>query len=231
MAGDAQLSAFRRFYRIFRWCLLLALVALIVLALKRPGDVPEGPDPVSASEQARDVESKLQQLEEANSRGDAGVQVELSAGEVNAFLSQSIARGNKGTASQAPSAPSTGSASPPPQASTPSLSTTSDSASTPNTVKDFRMAMEGDGITGFFIVDFHGKDLDITVSGRPGASNGYMTFTPTAFKVGSLPIPVSLVAPALQRRLDDPQMHEKLKLPEFVGDLRVQNGQMVITGK
>jgi len=40
-----------------------------------------------------------------------------------------------------------------------------------------------------------------------------------------------MVDPALQRRLNEPEMREKMKLPEFVGDLRVENGQIVIIGK
>lgn len=227
MARDTPVTAFRLFYQIFRWCVLLALIVIIVLALKPPGDVPEGADPIKAPQQAREVEDKLQQLQDASSRGDAGVQVDLSAGEVNGFLSQSMASPGGNTSSPVPS----DDPNPSPRTRTVSVSDTDDPKVAQSAVKDFRVVMADDEVVGFFVVDFHGKDLDITISGRPTASNGYMTFSPTGFKVGSLSIPVSLVNPALQRRLNDPDMHEKLKLPDFVGDLRVQNGQIVITGK
>src|SRR5579862_9087712 len=91
MDKGKQSGRFRRFYRIFRWCALIALIAVISLAIRRPGDVPEAPDPVKVPEQARQFESKLQQLEEAGNRRDSGVQENFPAAEVNAFLAQSVA--------------------------------------------------------------------------------------------------------------------------------------------
>lgn len=217
-------SGFRRFYRIFRWFILAALVAIIALALKPPADLPERADPVQAPAEARAFEGKLEQLEEANHRGDAGVKVEFSGAEANAFLAQSMTNG----ASPATPEPN---ATPPNGAVPPSTRESDETKEAREAVKDFRIRLQDDEIVGFFVVNFHGRDLDLTVSGKPGAANGYMTFSPTGFKVGSLSIPVSMVGPALQRRLNEPEMREKMKLPEFVGDLRVENGQIVIIGK
>ena len=75
----------------------------------------------------------------------------------------------------------------------------------------------------------YGKDVSITVAGHLGSRDGYVTFEPTEFKVGDLSVPVSMVNPALQRKLADPENRDKMKLPEFVKDLRVQNGDLVIT--
>lgn len=188
---------------------------IILLALKRPGDVPEGPDPVSIVEEARGFENKLQELQEAKLRGDSGVQVQLSAEEINAFLVQSTARRSGESA--------------PPAAKPVSSQTDPAPASGPGEGKDFRVHFDDDVVVAFFVADFYGKNLDVTLSGKPGASNGYLTFSPTGFKIGSLPIPMFLAGGAIQRRLNDPETHEKLKLAEFIGDLRVQNGQLVIT--
>jgi hypothetical protein len=38
-----------------------------------------------------------------------------------------------------------------------------------------------------------------------------------------------MVNPVLQRKLADPENRDKMKLPEFVKGLRVQNGELVIT--
>jgi hypothetical protein len=217
-------SGLRGFYRIFRWFILAALVMIIALALKPPADLPERADPVQAPGEARAFEGKLEQLEEANHRGDAGVKVEFSGAEVNAFLAQSMANG----AAQAKPEPN---ATPPTGAVPPSTRESDETKEVREAVKDFRVRLQDDEIVGFFVVTFHGRDLDVTVSGKPGAANGYMTFSPTGFKVGSLTIPVSLVDPALQRRLNEPETREKMKLPEFVSDLRVENGQIVIIGK
>jgi hypothetical protein len=218
--ANTSVSVLRRFYRIFRWVVLLGLVVALVLAITPPGDVPEAANPGTAAEQARQFESKLQQLQEARSRGESGAQAEFSAGEINAFIAERIARRN-GVSAGDPNAPATAG----------SASDTDDAKTTRSSLKDFRVRLENDVATGFFVVDFHGKDLDVTMYGRPGAADGSMTFSPTGFKVGSLPLPVWLVEPVLRRRLDQPEMRQRLKLPEYIGDLHVQNGEMVLTGK
>jgi hypothetical protein len=213
MANDKPVSGFRRFYRIFRWVVLAALVVAIVFAVTPPGDVPQAADPATTAEQARLFESKLQQLQEANTRGEAGKQVEFSGSEINAFIAERMARRNGTAASGGDPSPD------------------ADSNTAQSSLKDFRVRLQDNTAVGFFVIDFHGKDLAVTISGHPGASNGRMTFAPTGFKVGSLLLPVWLVEPALRRRLDQPEMNERLKLPEYIGDLRVQNGQMVAAGK
>jgi hypothetical protein len=55
-----------------------------------------------------------------------------------------------------------------------------------------------------------------------------VTFAPTEFKIGDMPVPVSMVDPALQRKLAKPENREKLKLPQFVSDVRVEHGELVI---
>ena len=67
--------------------------------------------------------------------------------------------------------------------------------------------------------------------GKLGAKDGYVTFDPTEFKIGSLSVPVSLVNERLQQKLAEPENHDKLKLPAFISDLRVENGQLKIKEK
>ncbi len=62
-----------------------------------------------------------------------------------------------------------------------------------------------------------------------GSQDGYVTFDPTEFKVGDLSIPVSLVNSALQKKLAE--QRDALKLPEGIGSLRVEKGELVITQK
>jgi len=44
-------------------------------------------------------------------------------------------------------------------------------------------------------------------------------------------VPVSLVNARLQSKLQDPENHEKLKLPDFVSDIRVEHGQLIVVEK
>ena len=79
------------------------------------------------------------------------------------------------------------------------------------------------------ITEVAGKDVWITVSGHLGTKDGYATFDPTEFKVGDLNVPVSMVNSALQKKLAE--QRGRMKLPDYIGDVRVQNGELVIEEK
>jgi hypothetical protein len=79
-------------------------------------------------------------------------------------------------------------------------------------IKDQQVSYEGDVIHGKFLTEIAGKDVWVTISGRMGSKDGYATFEPTEFKVGEVSVPVSLVNPALQRKLAE--QHDRMKLPE-----------------
>jgi len=69
------------------------------------------------------------------------------------------------------------------------------------------------------------------VTGTIGVKDGYATFEFTDAKIDSLPVPVSLLNPRLQQKLQEPENRAKLKLPDYIAGLRVENGQLVIVEK
>ena len=69
----------------------------------------------------------------------------------------------------------------------------------------------------------------MTIAGRLGSKDGYASFDPTEFKVGDLNVPVSLVNDALQKKMLE--QRDRLKLPDYVSDIHVENGQLVIKQK
>ena len=69
------------------------------------------------------------------------------------------------------------------------------------TIKDQQVSFDGDLVHGQFLTEIAGKDVWVTISGHIGEKDGYATFDPTEFKVGDLSVPVSLVNPALQKKL------------------------------
>jgi hypothetical protein len=79
-------------------------------------------------------------------------------------------------------------------------------------IKDQQVTTEGDIVHGKFLTEIGGKDVWITISGRMGEKDGYRTFDPTEFKVGDMEVPVSLVNPALQRKLAEER--DRLKIPD-----------------
>jgi len=190
-----------RIYKVARWFALLALIVVIVLAIQKPAL----PTPQSAEEQKanlQEFEAKLRDLEVRMQTGQGGEALQLSEPEVNAALANSVETARSTAAAESSEAPE---------------------------VKDWRVSFGEDEVTGYLTTELYGKEVCVTVSGRLGAEDGYATFTPTGFKVGDLSVPVSMVEPALQKKLAEPETHEKLRLPEFVGDLRVEKGQLVIT--
>jgi hypothetical protein len=78
-------------------------------------------------------------------------------------------------------------------------------------IKDQQVTVDGDIVHGKFLTEIGGKEVWVTISGRMGEKDGYATFDPTEFKVGDLDVPVSLVNPALQRKLAEER--DRLKLP------------------
>ncbi len=91
------------------------------------------------------------------------------------------------------------------------------------------MSFDGDVAHGQFLTQIAGKDVWVTLSGHLGSKDGYATFDPTEFKVGDLNVPVSLVNDALQKKLNE--QRDRLKLPDNVGGMKVENGELVMTQK
>ncbi len=83
-------------------------------------------------------------------------------------------------------------------------------AGMPN-IKDQQVTMDGDIVHGRFLTDIAGKDVWITISGHMGEKDGYATFDPTEIKVGDMDVPVSLVNPALQKKMAEER--DRLKIP------------------
>ena len=200
------------------------LVFFIFIALRRPAApaLPVAPEAAKANAQA--FTDKLQDLANAHGRGEKA-EARFNADEVNAEIAQSMAEGSQPAvaAPVAASAPASGNSQP--QATPPQEA----EAAIP--VRTVQVGFMRDEVTGQFATQVYGKDVYITISGKLGSSDGYVTFDPTGFKFGDLEIPVSWVNDALQKKLSEPENREKLKLPEYVSGLRVENGELVITEK
>jgi len=212
--------------------LVTSLIALI-LVLKKPAPVaPPQPAPVAAAN-AQSFQTKLEQLEQPKEPGQPPAEVRLTSDEIRAALAQAAgaissapvqSAGTQTTAAQpvqsAPAAPNSVPASVPSSADAPFA------AGTPE-IKDYQVSFEGDIARGQFVAEIGGKDVYVTLAGHLGSQNGYATFDPTEFKVGDLSIPVSLVNDTLQKKLNE--QRDRLKLPDNVGGIKVENGELVLT--
>jgi hypothetical protein len=223
--------------RIISVATLLASLIAIILVLKKPTPVAQPQAPAAVAAHAQSFDQKVSQFEQAaqQSAESGGSQSAESLTDPSSYSSSSSlsspggVQGSKaelhlnsdeiGAAlTQALGAAAGG-----------SLSPDMNVGSSAPTIKDQHISMEGDVAHGQFLTQIAGKDVWITVSGHLGQKDGYATFDPTEFKVGDLDIPVSLVKPALEKKLQEER--DRLKLPDYVGDMKVKDSELVMTQK
>jgi hypothetical protein len=209
--------------RIISVATLVTTLIAIVLVLRKPQPVAQPQAPAAAAANAQSFQNKVLQLEQPKQPGEAPAEVRLSSDEVGAALAQAaralpMSAVESATAQSAAGLPSTVPSSP-------------DAAIGPGQpeVKDYQLSFDGDVAHGQFLTQVAGKDVWVTLSGHLGSENGYATFDPTEFKVGDLNVPVSLVKDALQKKLTE--QHDRMKLPDGVGGMKVENGELVMTQK
>jgi hypothetical protein len=211
-------------FRLLRWSTYLAaLVTLILLLHKNP------PPPVQSSpEAAARAEEKLQAVQQSVSQGQKAT-LRLDESELNSYLATHLDLAKEGDAPSSTGAnPST--ATDAPQTSEGAGSpTAADVEQMRSSVRDVKVQMEGDQVHAYVIFDVHGKDMTLDLVGKLGAQNGYLKFEPVSGQLGALPIPQSTLESAVQRLMESPENREKLRLPDDVRDLHIENGQLVTT--
>jgi hypothetical protein len=204
--------------RIISIATLLTSVVALFLVLKKPAPVAQPMPAAAAAEKAQSFQEKIQQLDQAKDPGQPPAEVRVTADEVSAAIAQAAGAIPAVAAGQSSSGPS----------GTPSLDSANSivAAGAPE-VKDYQVNFDGDVAHGQFLTQVGGKDVWVTLSGHLGSKDGYATFDPTEFKVGDLNVPVSLVNDALQKKLLE--QRDRLKLPDNVGGIKVENGELVMT--
>ena len=211
--------------RIISIATLLASLVAIVLVLKKPAPVAPSQAPAAIAEHAQAFDQKMADFQQATQQSPASTssdssspagqgaslnpkaEVRINSDEIGAVLAQSL-----GTASGSSS-----------------LSPDSNLGGAAPTIKDQQVSFDGDLVHGQFLTEIAGKDVWITVSGHIGEKDGYATFDPTDFKVGDLSVPIALVNPALQKKLAEER--DRLKLPDNVGAMKIENGELVMQQK
>jgi hypothetical protein len=200
--------------RIISVATLLTSVIALVLVLKKPAPVAQPQPAAAAAVNAQSFQQKVEQLDQPKEPGQPPAEVHINSDEVSAALAQAAGQIPLAAATQA--IPGVGSP---------------ETALAPGTpdVKDYQVSFDGDVAHGQFLTQIAGKDVWVTLSGHLGSKDGYATFDPTEFKVGDLNVPVSLVNDALQKKLNE--QRDRLKLPDNVGGMKVENGELVMTQK
>lgn len=197
--------------------LVTSLLALF-LVLKKPAPVAQPQPPAAAVANAQSFQDKLQQLDQPKEPGQPPAEVRLNADEVSAAIAQAVGTIPVSAAQSSPGVPT----------STPSSPDAMLAPGQPE-IKDYQVNFDGNVARGQFLTQIAGKDVWVTLAGHLGSKDGYATFDPTEFKVGDLNVPVSLVNDTLQKRLTE--QRDRMKLPDNVGGIKVENGELVMTQK
>jgi uncharacterized protein YpmS len=218
-AGPVPKKTSFSWFKFARWTFLAVLVIVLLVMLKKP--VPPANfshiSPQAAAASAASFDDKLNDLEKARSTGTAA-EIRLTTDELNSAFQRS--QGQLPAAS--PAQPGN---TPPPATPSPSQ------PEGPPQVKSMQFAMVGNQVVGQFVVERYGMDIYVTLSGQLSSKDGYVGLKPTLFKVGDLTVPIDWVDSTLQSKLAEPENREKLKLPAFISDIRVEDGELVIVEK
>jgi hypothetical protein len=230
----------RMLFRIVRWSTYVAgAITLFLVLHKAPAPVIE-----TSPQAAARVEQKFEQVEQAVSSGQSAT-MRMDQTELNSYLAShlDIASNPNANASPtpAPSTPPTASANTPsaaaansgagPDLSAPAGTSAEEIEQVRSSVKDVKVELIDDRVRAYVVFDFHGKEMTLQLEGKLGAEDGYLHFEPVAGQIGALPIPKSTLEAAVARMMESPENREKLKLPNDMSGLKIENGEVVATYK
>jgi hypothetical protein len=216
-------GSFRRARRILRWVSLGSLVLVLALILHR------GPPPAVAfdPQAAARAEAKINAMRREIAPGQPR-QLRLDETELNSYLHKNLdLNGENDAEAVAPAgpAPESGANKPGTAPSPPPDSSVGEAQSS---VRDVRITLLEDRIQAYVLFDFHGKELSLQLEGRLRVDDGYLRFEPVSGALGSLPLPESALQNAMNRMMASPENREKLRLPNEIQDIRIQNGELLV---
>jgi hypothetical protein len=211
-------------FRLLRWSTYLAaLITLILLLHKTPP-----PLVLSSPEAAARAEEKLQEVQQSVSQGQKTT-LRLDESELNSYLASHLDLAKEAPATAVAATNSSSPQDPPQTTEGPGAPSAADVEQMRSSVRDVKVQMEGDQVHAYIVFNVHGKDMSLDLVGKLGSQDGYLKFEPVSGQLGALPIPRSTLESAVERLMDSPENREKLKLPDDVQEMHIENGQLVAT--
>lgn len=228
-ARPPKRSAWSLAFRIVRWSTYAAaLITLLMIFHAAPPPVI----PTSPQAAAR-MEEKLQAAEQSVAGGNPGT-LRLDETELNSYLLAHLEiaprpGANKSAPGRGAATNSAGAPDPTAGLPTPAGTPAEQVAQVRSTVRDVKVQLIDDRARAYVVFDFHGKDMTLRLEGRLSSSGGYLRFEPISGQFGSLPIPESALQSAVQKMMSSPENRDKFKMPPEISDLRIENGELVVT--
>jgi hypothetical protein len=187
-------------------------IGMLFAILRQAPALPIQSDPHAADRVAEKM-ALLQQSIQTN----RSAQIALREAELNQWMRDNLAIASAHHAQQA------------------GLSVPAGSAATVEEVqsalKDVRVNLVGDQLKAYALFHIYGKDISLQLEGTLETREGYVRLTPTAGKLGALPIPQTTLGHVVAQLFESPQNREKFQLPPQIQSIRVENSTLVITSR
>jgi len=228
IAPPQRRSTWRLVFQIVRWSTYAAAIItlLMIFHAAPPPVIPTSP------QAAARVEEKIQAAEQSVAAGNPAT-LRLDETELNSYLLSHLDISTRPPAGKGAnrSADTNSAAAPDPTAGLPIPTGTpaEQVEQVRSTVRDVKVQLIDDRARAYVVFDFHGKDMTLQLEGKLTSSGGYLRFEPVSGQFGSLPIPQSALQSAVQKMMASPQNRNKFKLPPEISDLRIENGEIVMT--
>ena len=200
---------FRRVFRVVRW-MGLAVALVLVTLLLWPAKPPEVRTDPKAAER---VQAKIEQAAQTAVEGQAPV-LQMDEAELNAWMQSNLALQTP-PPSEVPSAPA--------PSGEPTLQEVQSS------LRDVKINLAGEELRAYVLFNLYGKDLTLQLEGRLVVTEGRLHLRPTRGMLGSLPIPQMTLDRAVSRLFDSPENRETFQLPPEIKDIRVVNGELIVS--
>ena len=205
-----QRNRIGRLFRVLPWISLAMTLGMLLTILRQAPVLPIQSDPQAADRVAEKM-ALLQQSIQTN----RAATITLSEAELNQWMRDNLAIASAHQAQQA------------------GLSVPAGSAATVEEVqsalKDVRMNLVGNQLKAYALFHIYGKDISLQLDGTLETRDGYVRLTPTAGKLGALPIPHTMLGHVVAQLFESPQNREKFQLPPQIQSVRVENSALVIT--
>ena len=199
-----------RLYRMFRWVLLAACLIVFFLILR-----PDRPPEVQVDENAlASLESKVASMHQPAAR--QARELRLNEAELNGWLRSNLAV-------QSASAPP-GSASKVAEGFAAGLDGGSSSVQCTRCESHSRRRPT----SRLRALRALRQEPVSDTERQPRITDGYLRLSPTAMKLGSMPIPRATLERAVQQLFDSPENREQFRVPSRIRDIRVENSTLII---
>lgn len=211
--GSAQSNApgfFSRVFRILPRVSLIVTVSILLLILRQAPPLSIQTDPQASDR----VSEKMAQLQSAMVTGQSH-SLALNEAELNQWMRDNLAIASAHQAQQA--------GIPVPAGHDASVQEVQ------SALKDVRMSLVGSQLRAYALFVLYGKDISLQLDGTIETRDGFIRLTPTAGKLGSLPIPSATLDRVVQQLFESPQNRDTFQLPPQIKSIHIENSALIIS--